>query len=171
MSPTRFRSRRQTPISLCQAMCRSLARPSDLDARSRAPTVFGARWRSPAIVPPPIHPFSLRLSLRENSSRSCEKLSTRLQHSTCHFSRIGGCPCARNVANAAPERSFAWGELLPPPQSCSNTMASGRGSMAGSESAPVSQAVLRTETLHGSAPEERKRAGPARRSVAGEKYW
>ena len=56
-------------------MCRSLVRPSDLDARSRAPhRVLGARWRSPAIVPPPIHPFSLRLSLRENSSRGCEKL-------------------------------------------------------------------------------------------------
>ena len=39
------------------------------------PTVPGARWRWPAIAPPPIHPFSLRLSLRENSSRSCEKLS------------------------------------------------------------------------------------------------
>ena len=31
------RSRRQTSISLCQALCRSLVRPSDLDARSRAP--------------------------------------------------------------------------------------------------------------------------------------
>ena len=58
LPPTETRiSSPHSDFSLSQAMCRLLVRPS------------------PAIVPPPIHPFSLRLSLRENSSRSCEKLS------------------------------------------------------------------------------------------------
>ena len=60
LSPTRFRSRRQSPISLCQAMCRSLVRPSDLDAQSRAPhrswgalaLTAGAHPRSPPTHPP-----------------------------------------------------------------------------------------------------------------------
>ena len=58
-------------------MCRSLARPSDLDARSRAPH---RSWGALALTsdhPPPNRPFSLRLSLRESSSRSCEKVRSR----------------------------------------------------------------------------------------------
>ena len=77
LSPIRFRSRRQTPISLCQAMCRSLVRPSDLDARSRAPHRSWGALAFTSDHPPPIHPFSLRLSLRESSSRSCEKVVLR----------------------------------------------------------------------------------------------
>ena len=69
LSPARFRSRGddalvanqisissgQTPISLCQAMCRSLVRPSDLDARSRAPH---RSWGALALASnrPPTHP-------------------------------------------------------------------------------------------------------------------
>ena len=50
-----IRSRRQTPISLCQGMCRSLVRPSDLDARSRAPH---RSWGALALTSdrPPTHP-------------------------------------------------------------------------------------------------------------------
>ena len=79
-SPTapRFLCRQGTlPVAscLCYAMCSSLVRPSDLDARSRAPH---RSWGALAFTSDHPHPctlFSLRLSLRESSSRSCEKLS------------------------------------------------------------------------------------------------
>jgi len=47
------------------------------------PTVLGARWRSPAITPHPSTLFSLRLSLRESSSRSCEKVHSRVRWPLC----------------------------------------------------------------------------------------
>ena len=69
-SPTapRFLCRQGTlPVAscLCYAMCSSLVRPSDLDARSRAPH---RSWGSLAFTSDhPIHPFCLRLSLKKKT--------------------------------------------------------------------------------------------------------
>ena len=77
--------REQRKAEVCQRKslangCRRSSPPKSQVTWTRGrghPTVFGTRWRLPAIVPPPNRPFSLRLSLRET-----RKLVSQLREGT-----------------------------------------------------------------------------------------